>query len=85
MGIDIGSLNNVINTDCPPLVSNFLQRVGRAGRDSGTALVIDFARNKPHDLFYYEEPMEMMKGRVLTPAASFLRRTFCADTSLPIA
>lgn len=83
MGIDIGSLNNVINTDCPPLVSNFLQRVGRAGRDSGTALVIDFARNKPHDLFYYEEPMEMMKGRVLTPgcflsAKDILRRHFFA-------
>ena len=83
MGIDIGSLNNVINTDCPPLVSNFLQRVGRGGRDSGTALVIDFARNKPHDLYYFEEPMSMMRGQVLTPgcflsAKDILRRHFFA-------
>ena len=83
MGIDIGSLNNVINTDTPPLVSNFLQRVGRAGRDSGTALVVNFSRNQPHDLFYFEEPMEMMKGDVLTPgcflsAKDILRRHFLA-------
>lgn len=83
MGIDIGSLNTVVNTEMPPLVSNFLQRVGRAGRDSGTALIVDFARNKPHDLFYFEEPLEMMKGEVLTPgcflsAKDILRRHFLA-------
>lgn len=83
MGIDIGSLNTVVNTDTPPLVSNFLQRVGRAGRDSGTALIVDFARNRPHDLFYFEEPTEMMKGEVLTPgcflsAKDILRRHFLA-------
>ena len=37
MGIDVGSLNTAINTSVPPLPSNFLQRVGRAGRSSGTA------------------------------------------------
>lgn len=83
MGIDIGSLNTVLNTDTPPMVSNFLQRVGRAGRDSGTALIVDFARNRPHDLFYYEEPLEMMKGEVLTPgcflsAKDILQRHFLA-------
>ena len=83
MGIDIGSLNTVVNTDTPPLVSNFLQRVGRAGRDSGTALIVDFARNRPHDLFYFEEPTEMMRGEVLTPgcflsAKDILRRHFLA-------
>ena len=81
--IDIGSLNTVVNTDTPPLVSNFLQRVGRAGRDSGTALIVDFARNRPHDLFYFEEPTEMMRGEVLTPgcflsAKDILRRHFLA-------
>ena len=83
MGIDIGSLNTVVNTDTPPLVSNFLQRVGRAGRDSGTALIVDFARNRPHDLFYFEEPTKMMRGEVLTPgcflsAKDILRRHFLA-------
>lgn len=83
MGIDIGSLNTVLNTDTPPKVSNFLQRVGRAGRDSGTALITNFARNKSHDLFYFEDPLEMMKGDVNTPgcflsAKDILRRHFLA-------
>ncbi|MGB0931703.1 MAG: DEAD/DEAH box helicase, partial [Chitinophagales bacterium] len=37
MGIDIGDLNAAVNTSIPPLPSNFLQRIGRAGRKSGTA------------------------------------------------
>jgi DEAD/DEAH box helicase domain-containing protein len=67
MGIDVGSLNTAINTSVPPLPSNFLQRVGRAGRSSGTALIENFAQNKAHDLFYYEEPLEMMEGDIATP------------------
>ena len=67
MGIDVGSLNAAINTSIPPLPSNFLQRIGRAGRSSGTALITNFAQNKAHDLFYYEEPNEMMEGDINTP------------------
>jgi DEAD/DEAH box helicase domain-containing protein len=68
MGIDIGSLNLALNNSVPPMTSNFLQRVGRAGRSSGTALVINFAQNKPHDLFYFNEPTDMMQGEIATPA-----------------
>ncbi|GGK41323.1 MULTISPECIES: DEAD/DEAH box helicase [Flavobacteriaceae] len=67
MGIDVGSLNTAINTSIPPLPSNFLQRIGRAGRSSGTALIENFAQNKAHDLFYYAEPLEMMEGDINTP------------------
>ncbi len=67
MGIDIGTLNTVINNSVPPLPSNFMQRVGRAGRSSGAALVINFSGNKSHDLFYYGEPKDMMQGDVSTP------------------
>lgn len=67
MGIDVGSLNAATNTSIPPLPSNFLQRIGRAGRSSGTALITNFAQNKAHDLFYYEEPKEMMEGDINTP------------------
>ncbi|MFD1162053.1 DEAD/DEAH box helicase [Hwangdonia seohaensis] len=67
MGIDVGSLNAAINTSIPPLPSNFLQRIGRAGRSSGTALITNFSQNKAHDLFYYEEPNEMMEGDINTP------------------
>ncbi|WP_418639544.1 DEAD/DEAH box helicase [Winogradskyella sp.] len=67
MGIDVGSLNSAINTSIPPQASNFLQRIGRAGRSSGTALITNFAQNKAHDLFYYSEPIEMMEGDINTP------------------
>lgn len=67
MGIDIGTLNAAINNSVPPLPSNFLQRVGRAGRSSGSALITNFAQSKAHDLFYYEEPKDMMEGEIATP------------------
>lgn len=83
MGIDVGSLNSLINTSVPPLVSNFLQRIGRAGRSSGAALIENFAQNKAHDLFYYAEPLEMMEGDINTPgcflnAKDILTRHFIA-------
>jgi len=67
MGIDVGSLNTAINTSIPPLTSNFLQRIGRAGRSSGSAFIVNFAQNKAHDLFYYAEPVEMMDGNINSP------------------
>ena len=67
MGIDIGTLNTAINNSVPPLTANFMQRVGRAGRSTGTALIINFAQNKAHDQFYYGEPRDMMEGEIATP------------------
>lgn len=83
MGINIGTLNSVINNSVPPLTSNYLQRVGRAGRDSGSALVTNFAQSEAHDLFYYEEPLDMMEGEINTPgcyleAKEILYRHFLA-------
>lgn len=88
MGIDIGTLNTAINNSIPPLPSNFLQRVGRAGRASGSALVVNFAQSKDHDLYYFTEPLEMMVGEVNTPgcyieAKEILKRhflAFCIDS-----
>lgn len=88
MGIDIGDLNVALNTSVPPMPSNFIQRVGRAGRKTGAALIVDFARNEYHDLFYYAEPKEMMQGKINTPgcylsAVEILRRhflAFCLDS-----
>jgi DEAD/DEAH box helicase domain-containing protein len=83
MGIDIGTLNTAINNSIPPLPSNFLQRVGRAGRNSGSALLVNFAQSKSHDLFYYQSPLDMMVGEVNTPgcyleAKEILKRHFFA-------
>ncbi len=83
MGIDIGDLNTAYNNSTPPLPANFLQRVGRAGRKSGASLIINFAKNQNHDLYYFADPNEMMEGEVNTPgcyleAKDILRRHFMA-------
>ena len=83
MGIDIGDLNVVANTGIPPKPSNFLQRVGRAGRKEGSALVLNYAKSGKHDMFYFAEPLSMMEGKVSTPgcfleAKDILRRHFFA-------
>ena len=89
MGIDIGDLNVMGNANVPPKPSNFLQRVGRAGRKEGAALVLNYAHSgEPHDMYYFTYPDEMMEGEVNTPgcfleAKDILRRHFfayCIDT-----
>lgn len=83
MGIDIGTLNTAINNSIPPLPSNFLQRIGRAGRATGSALVVNFAKSQAHDLFYFTDPLDMMAGEIATPgcyleAKEILKRHFFA-------
>lgn len=88
MGIDIGSLQVAFNTSVPPTPSNFIQRVGRAGRKSGTALIVNFATSRSHDQYYFSEPSEMMAGQVTAPgcyleAREILRRhyfAYCIDS-----
>lgn len=88
MGIDIGDLNVVANTGIPPKPSNFLQRVGRAGRKEGAALILNYAKAGKHDMYYFAEPLSMMEGTVSTPgcfleARDILRRhfyAFCIDS-----
>jgi DEAD/DEAH box helicase domain-containing protein len=67
MGIDIGDLSAVLLCSVPPTAANYQQRVGRAGRASGNALVVTFARTDPHDLFFHTEPAQIMSGEVSPP------------------
>lgn len=84
MGIDIGDLNVIGNANIAPKPSNFLQRVGRAGRKEGSALVLNYAHSgEPHDMYYFTYPKEMMEGEISTPgcfleAKDILRRHFFA-------
>jgi DEAD/DEAH box helicase domain-containing protein len=83
MGIDIGDLNIAFNASIPPETSNYLQRVGRAGRSSGTSLIVNLAGRDEHDQYYFEDTMEMMQGEIRTPscylgAKDILRRHFMA-------
>lgn len=83
MGIDVGNLDVTMTAGVPPLPSNFMQRIGRAGRKSGNALVTNFAKTQPHDLYFFEAPHEMMEGHIHTPGCflnspEILRRQFLA-------
>ncbi len=88
MGIDIGDLSTVILCSMPPAQSQFLQRAGRAGRKDGNALTLAIANSRPHDLYFYADPLEMIAGNV-TPPKIFLRASavlerqfvaFCMDS-----
>ncbi|MBQ9372906.1 MAG: DEAD/DEAH box helicase [Thermoguttaceae bacterium] len=83
MGVDVGDLSSVVLCSVPPTQSQFLQRVGRAGRRDGNALALTVASARPHDLYFYAEPREMLEGEVRPPrvfldAPAVLERQFVA-------
>ncbi len=83
LGIDIGDLSTVVLCSIPPAQAQFLQRTGRAGRRDGNALTMAVANARPHDLYFYADPMEMISGTALPPkiflrASAVLERQFVA-------
>jgi DEAD/DEAH box helicase domain-containing protein len=89
MGIDIGDLSSTMLCSVPPNTASYLQRIGRAGRATGAALIVSFVNQRPHDLFFYARPAEMLKGKVEPPgcwldASAVLVRQylgFCFDSA----
>jgi len=67
MGIDVGDLSGTLMAGVPPTVANFVQRAGRAGRKTGNALLLTLARATPHDLYFFEKPVDMIAGAVTAP------------------
>ena len=85
LGVDIGDLSTVMQTAMPPQRANYVQRIGRAGRRDGNALALSVASARPHDLYYYADPMEMLAGAVDVPgiylkAPAVLKRQLAAFT-----
>ena len=85
MGINIGDLSTVLLASVPPEPSNYLQRIGRAGRRDGNALVGTIVNGTAHDLYFFSEPNEMLQGLVSPPgcyldAAAILKRQLLAYT-----
>ncbi|MBF8377527.1 DEAD/DEAH box helicase [Alicyclobacillus mali] len=70
MGIDIGDLSVVLLEEVPPAVANRVQRIGRAGRSTGVALIGQVIRERPHDRYYWQQPEELLLGEVETPRCS---------------
>jgi superfamily II DNA or RNA helicase len=68
MGIDLGDLQTVVMSNVPPTVANYRQRSGRAGRrTSGTAYIMTWSSDRPHDQAYYHNPAEIISGNVRVP------------------
>ncbi len=83
MGIDIGDLSTLMLCSVPPDTASFRQRVGRAGRRDGNSLAFTVANGRPHDLYFFGEPLEMIVGDVEPPgvflgASAVLERQFAA-------
>ena len=83
LGIDIGDLSAVMLTAVPPTQTNYLQRVGRAGRTTGNAFVTTFAEGDPRSLYFLHDPELMISGDVTAPscyldAIEILRRQYIA-------
>lgn len=74
MGIDVGALDGVVMRNVPPRPDNYAQRGGRAGRRSRVGVVMSYARNTPHDLYFYDRPAEMISGEVPAPPLSLGNR-----------
>ena len=54
--MDIGDLSSVLLCAVPPNQASFLQRIGRAGRRDGNAMITTLADgNSPHDLYFFEQ------------------------------
>jgi DEAD/DEAH box helicase domain-containing protein len=88
MGIDVGDLSSTMVCSVPPTPTNYLQRIGRSGRATGNALILALANVRPHDLYFFDDPFEMIAGTVTPPGCfldvpEMLKRqylAFCQDT-----
>jgi hypothetical protein len=84
MGIDIGDLSAVMLTAVPRNQSNYVQRVGRAGRATGNAFITTFAESDPRSLYFLHDPELMIAGDITAPscyldAIEILRRQYLAS------
>lgn len=84
MGIDIGDLSTVMLASLPRSVASYVQRVGRAGRLTGSALNLAFVSGRGDQLPQLGEPASMINGTVRPPATyvdaeEILRRQYVAS------
>jgi ATP-dependent helicase YprA (DUF1998 family) len=84
LGIDIGDLSMVALTSLPRSTASYLQRVGRAGRLTGNALVVSLLPARALELQRLTNPLTMIAGEVVPPACyldatEILRRQYLAS------
>ena len=68
LGVDLGDLEAIFLRNVPPGPSNYVQRVGRAGRRLETiGFALTFAQLRSHDLTYFKNPEKMIDGKIDPP------------------
>ncbi|MGH2926986.1 MAG: helicase-related protein, partial [Solirubrobacteraceae bacterium] len=83
LGIDIGDLSAVLLASVPRRPANYVQRAGRAGRQTGNAFLVTFADRNPRERYYFADPRQMIAGDIVPPgcylsAIELLRRQYIA-------
>jgi DEAD/DEAH box helicase domain-containing protein len=68
MGVDIGSIELVINSNVPPSIASYRQRVGRAGRrDQPIAVGLTICKERPLDRRAFDDPARYLDTLLKPP------------------
>ena len=68
MGVDIGSIELVVNANVPPSIASYRQRVGRAGRrDQPVAVGLTVCKERPLDRRAFDDPGRYLDADLKPP------------------
>jgi len=67
LGVNIGDLEAVAMRNIPPNPAHYAQRAGRTGRETRMGVVAGFARQRPHDGYFFDHPEEVISGSIPPP------------------
>jgi hypothetical protein len=68
MGVDIGAIELVVNSNVPPSIASYRQRVGRAGRrDQPIAVGLAICKERPLDRRAFDDPARYLDSPLRPP------------------